>query len=141
MKPTSLLANCVILHTTTLDLMNMVREFQAEGWEITGEDLAAISPYLTDHIMRFGTYVTTELTVRPDAFDPHLEVEFEAEEEVPAAACEAGHQDCRAGTPVRRSHLEPAPSGFDSIMPKTLAVVDRLLHHAHIVATEDRRRG
>jgi hypothetical protein len=33
-----------------------------------------------------GIYATTELTVRPDAFDPHLDVEFEAEEEVPAAA-------------------------------------------------------
>jgi hypothetical protein len=30
------------------------------------------------------------------------------------------------------------PSGFDSIMPRTLATaaVDRLLHHAHIVPTE-----
>ncbi|MFF7251452.1 hypothetical protein ACFZBU_47255 [Embleya sp. NPDC008237] len=49
-------------------------------------DLASISPYLTDYIMRFGTYATTELTVPPDAFDPHLDVEFDAEEEVPAAA-------------------------------------------------------
>lgn len=48
------------------------------------EDLAAISPYLTDRIMRFGTYATTELTVRPDAFDPNVDVEFEAEEEAPA---------------------------------------------------------
>jgi hypothetical protein len=31
------------------------------------------------------------------------------------------------------------PSGFDTIMPKTLATatVDRLLHHAHVVLTED----
>jgi DNA replication protein DnaC len=30
------------------------------------------------------------------------------------------------------------PSGFDSIMPKTLATatVDRLLHHAHVVTTK-----
>ncbi len=30
------------------------------------------------------------------------------------------------------------PSGFDTIMPKTLATaaVDRLLHHAHLVITE-----
>jgi DNA replication protein DnaC len=30
------------------------------------------------------------------------------------------------------------PSGFDTIMPKTLATatVDRLLHHAHVVLTE-----
>ncbi|RSS42266.1 hypothetical protein EF902_21055 [Streptomyces sp. WAC05858] len=40
-KLTSLLANCVIFHTT-LDLMNIVREFQAEGWQFTGEDLTAI---------------------------------------------------------------------------------------------------
>jgi DNA replication protein DnaC len=33
------------------------------------------------------------------------------------------------------SHLHP--SGFDEIMPKTLATatVDRLLHHAHVVVT------
>ena len=32
----------------------------------------------------------------------------------------------------------PAPVGFDTIMPKTLATatVDRLLHHAHLVLTE-----
>src|SRR5690348_6146244 len=31
------------------------------------------------------------------------------------------------------------PSGFDTIMPKTLATaaVDRLLHHAHLVLTKD----
>jgi DNA replication protein DnaC len=30
------------------------------------------------------------------------------------------------------------PSGFDTIMPKTLATatVDRLLHHAHLVTTQ-----
>ena len=30
------------------------------------------------------------------------------------------------------------PSGFDTIMPKTLATatVDRLLHHAHLILTE-----
>jgi DNA replication protein DnaC len=32
----------------------------------------------------------------------------------------------------------PSPVGFDTIMPKTLATatVDRLLHHAHLVATQ-----
>jgi hypothetical protein len=34
-KPTSLLANCVTFHTTP-DLMNVVRDLQAEGWQITG---------------------------------------------------------------------------------------------------------
>jgi hypothetical protein len=35
--------------------------------------------------MRFDTYTTTGLTVRPDAFDPPLDVDF-ATEEQPAAA-------------------------------------------------------
>jgi DNA replication protein DnaC len=31
----------------------------------------------------------------------------------------------------------PAPDGFDELMPKTLAtaIVDRLLHHAHVCQT------
>ncbi|MGZ6651983.1 MAG: ATP-binding protein, partial [Solirubrobacteraceae bacterium] len=30
------------------------------------------------------------------------------------------------------------PSGFDELMPKTMATatVDRLLHHAHVIATK-----
>ncbi|MEO7195063.1 MAG: ATP-binding protein [Pseudonocardiaceae bacterium] len=44
--------------------------------------------------------------------------------------------DPRTRTPPVTSNLHP--SGFDTIMPKTLATatVDRLLHHAHIVLTE-----
>jgi hypothetical protein len=32
----------------------VARELQAEGWIIEPEDLARVSPYLTEHIMRFG---------------------------------------------------------------------------------------
>ena len=36
-----------------------------------------------------------------------------------------------------RSHRTCTPSGFDELMPKTLATatVDRLLHHAHLCQT------
>jgi hypothetical protein len=42
-----------------------------------------------------------------------------------------------AGKISRNEHV-PAPDGFDTIMPKTLATatVDRLLHHAHLVLTK-----
>ena len=33
------------------------------------------------------------------------------------------------------------PSGFDTIMPKTLATVDRLLHHAHLITTKGDSHG
>ncbi|MFE5009812.1 hypothetical protein ACFRJ3_35105 [Streptomyces sp. NPDC056696] len=37
---------------------------------------AAISPYLTEHINRFGEYSTHELGIRPEAYDPKLDVDF-----------------------------------------------------------------
>lgn len=57
----------------------------AEGWQVTAEDLAQLSPYLTSHILRFGAYATDELHTPPDVFVPALdEVDFGGEQ--PAAA-------------------------------------------------------
>lgn len=75
MKFNSLLTNTVIFHNT-LDIADIVREFQAEGWKIEPEDLAEISPYLTEHIMRFGEYSTHELSDAPEAYEVHLDVDF-----------------------------------------------------------------
>ncbi|MCX4768630.1 MULTISPECIES: Tn3 family transposase [unclassified Streptomyces] len=75
MKFNSLLTNTVIFHNT-LDIADIVRELQAEGWKIEPEDLAEISPYLTEHIMRFGEYSTHELSDAPEAYEVHLDVDF-----------------------------------------------------------------
>ncbi|MGW1659404.1 Tn3 family transposase [Streptomyces atratus] len=56
--------------------VDIVRELQAEGWKIEPEDLAEISPYLTEHIMRFGEYSTHELSDAPEAYEVHLDVDF-----------------------------------------------------------------
>ncbi|MDP4505104.1 transposase [Nonomuraea sp. G32] len=75
-KFNSLLANCVIFHTA-LDMMEVMRQLLAEGWEISAEDVAQLSPYLTAHISRFGVYATDVLRLRPDDFDPDLpEIDF-----------------------------------------------------------------
>ncbi|MFE5588014.1 Tn3 family transposase [Kitasatospora sp. NPDC056531] len=76
-KFTSLLANLVIFHNT-LDIGDVVRELQAEGWIVDPLDLAQISPYLTEHIKRFGEYSTHELGITPDAYDARLDVDFSA---------------------------------------------------------------
>jgi hypothetical protein len=47
-----------------------------EGWTITPEDLAVLSPYLTARIQRFGVYATDEITLTPDAYDAHLGVDL-----------------------------------------------------------------
>ena len=72
----ALLSNCVIFHTTS-ELMEVIRQLQAEGWSIDPADLAEISPYITEPIRRFGEYSTDELDLRPDAFDPNLDVDFD----------------------------------------------------------------
>ncbi|MGW1991352.1 Tn3 family transposase [Embleya sp. NPDC001921] len=74
-KFTSLLANLVIFHNT-LDIADAVRELQAEGRPVDPLDLAQISPYLTEHIKRFGEYSTHELGITPDDYDARLDVDF-----------------------------------------------------------------
>jgi TnpA family transposase len=83
-KFNSLLANCVIFHTA-LDMMDVIRQMVADGWEITtgvgitAVEIAQLSPYLTEHLSRFGVYATDALKLRPDAFNPDLpEVDFTA---------------------------------------------------------------
>ncbi|WP_327228668.1 transposase [Streptomyces platensis] len=75
MKFNALLTNAVIFHNA-LDIAEIVRQLLEEGWKIEPEDLAHISPYLTEHINRFGEYSTHELGIQPEAYDPKLDVDF-----------------------------------------------------------------
>nr|WTB12019.1 DUF4158 domain-containing protein [Streptomyces antimycoticus] len=75
MKFNALLTNAVVFHNA-LDIAEIVRQLLEEGWEIDSEDLAHISPYLTEHINRFGEYSTHELGLQPEEYDPKLDVDF-----------------------------------------------------------------
>ncbi|MEU8433859.1 Tn3 family transposase [Streptomyces sp. NPDC029216] len=75
MKFNALLTNAVVFHNA-LDIAEVVRQLLEEGWEIGPEDLAHVSPYLTEHINRFGEYSTHELGLQPEAYDPKLDVGF-----------------------------------------------------------------
>ncbi|MFJ9853774.1 hypothetical protein [Streptomyces sp. NPDC101150] len=48
----------------------------ADGRVHRPQDLAHISPYLAEHINRFGEYSTHELGIQPDAYDLKLDVDF-----------------------------------------------------------------
>lgn len=65
----------MIFHNT-LDIANVVRELQAEGRPVDPLDLAQVSPYLTEHIKRFGEYSNHELGITPDDYDARLDVDF-----------------------------------------------------------------
>jgi hypothetical protein len=66
LKFNSLLANAVIFHNT-VDIADVVRQLQAGGEIIDPGDLAQVSPYLIEYIMRFGEYSTHELALEPEA--------------------------------------------------------------------------
>ncbi|OZV77437.1 hypothetical protein CA850_23515 [Micromonospora echinospora] len=74
-KFNALLTNAMIFDNA-LDIAEIVRQPLEEGWVIDPEDLAHISPYLTEHINRFGEYSTHELGIQPDAYDRKLDVDF-----------------------------------------------------------------
>ena len=55
-KYNDLVANAVIFQNV-VDQSRILAELRAEGFPVHREDVAALSPYLTTHIKRFGDYV------------------------------------------------------------------------------------
>ncbi len=77
LKFSTLMTNAVIFHTT-VDMMTVIRELIAEGWQITPADLAVLSPYVTARIQRFGVYATDEIALTPEPFNAHLGIDLAA---------------------------------------------------------------
>jgi TnpA family transposase len=82
-KFNTLLADCVMFHTA-LDMTDILRDLVEQGWEpapgtqITAAGIAQLSPYINEHIARFGVYATDVLKLKPKAFDPQLDgVDFD----------------------------------------------------------------
>ncbi len=50
-----LVANCLIFHNV-YSLTCVLNKLAAEGYEIEDEAVARLSPYLTEHVNRFGNY-------------------------------------------------------------------------------------
>ncbi len=52
----TLVTNLIILQNV-IDMSQIIQQLRDEGWVIKKEDLAKLSPYLTEHIKRFGDYI------------------------------------------------------------------------------------
>ncbi len=78
----------MIFHTA-LDMTAVIRQLAQEGWSITFATLAALSPYITERIKRFGEYATDGLTDPPAAFDPRLDLSAPVIGEAAATADQA----------------------------------------------------
>lgn len=66
-KYNDLIANAVIFHNV-VDLTDILRDLKRNGYLIAREDVAALSPYMTSHIKRFGDYLI-DLDIVPQTLD------------------------------------------------------------------------
>lgn len=69
-KYLDLLANAVLLQNVA-DMSAILPELATEGYRVTPETIAVLSPYITRHIKRFGDYFI-DLRRRPKPFDGTL---------------------------------------------------------------------
>ena len=67
-KYRDLVANAVMLHNV-VDMTSVLRKLQHEGIRVTPEIVRRLSPYLTEHIKRFGQYFL-DMATHPDPLQP-----------------------------------------------------------------------
>ncbi|VXD22093.1 transposase [Planktothrix paucivesiculata PCC 9631] len=63
-KYKDLVANAVLFQNV-VDLTDILRDLQKQGYLISREDVAVVSPYITAHVKRFGDYLIDLETVPP----------------------------------------------------------------------------
>jgi len=63
-KYNDLVANAVIFHNV-VDLTNILQQLKREDYLLDKDDLAALSPYLTNQIKRFGDYLVDFSQIPP----------------------------------------------------------------------------
>ncbi|MBA3439037.1 MAG: Tn3 family transposase [Pyrinomonadaceae bacterium] len=73
-KYNHLVANCLIFHNV-YSLTRVLHELAAEGYEVEAESVARLSPYLTEHINRFGKYT---LNLQRETPAPDYSLTFKA---------------------------------------------------------------
>lgn len=69
-KYNDLVANAVIFHNV-VEQTRIIKSLMRDGWKITAEDVAALSPYITAHIKRFGDYLI-DMEAIPDPYEGDL---------------------------------------------------------------------
>ena len=66
-KYNQIITNSIMLQDV-VDMTNILHELKDEGYEYTKEDVSYLSPYIREHIKRFGEYVL-DLNTKPDKLD------------------------------------------------------------------------
>ncbi|MBB1059262.1 Tn3 family transposase [Marilutibacter spongiae] len=69
-KYNDLVANAVIFHNV-VEQTRIIKMLMRAGWKITPEDVAALSPYVTSHVKRFGDYLI-DVDALPEPYEIEL---------------------------------------------------------------------
>ena len=69
-KYNDLVANAVIYHNV-VEQTRIIKTLMRAGWKITPEDVAALSPYVTSHVKRFGDYLI-DVDALPEPYEIEL---------------------------------------------------------------------
>lgn len=69
-KYNDLVANAVIFYNV-VEQTRIIKRLIRDGWKVTPADVAALSPYITSHIKRFGDYVI-DVDVVPEPYEVEL---------------------------------------------------------------------
>ena len=69
-KYNDLVANAVIFHNV-VEQSRIIKALIRSGWKITPEDVAALSPYVTSHVKRFGDYLI-DVDLLPEPYEIEL---------------------------------------------------------------------
>lgn len=77
-KYNDLVSNAVILQNV-IDMTYILKKLSANGIDLIKEDVAALSPYLTRHIKRFGDYII-DLDNVPNDIDMNISIPIKQEE-------------------------------------------------------------
>ncbi|PLS84566.1 MAG: hypothetical protein CYG60_17240 [Actinobacteria bacterium] len=70
LKFNQLLADSLVLQNAA-DMTRVLRSLAQEGYPLRREEVSQLSPYLTEHVKRFGDYVVDLETV-PDPLDGQM---------------------------------------------------------------------
>ena len=67
------LVSNALIYQNVVDLSKTLQILKGEGHSVSREDMAALSPYLTRHIKRFGDYIL-DLSKEPEPLESDLEI-------------------------------------------------------------------
>jgi len=106
-------ANAVIFQNV-VDISRVLGQLKAEGYAVRREDIAAMSPYLTQHIKRFGDYFI-DLSEPPQPLAESALFEFE--ESITSGQCPIFTRLCRVLDNAEGYSGRPSISFFSQQLP------------------------